>query len=475
MNAHRIFPLLFALSALAGCSSEADPTGGASPSCPEGNEVAGACAGVPQGSICSDDYCAAGLTCSSVLKAADDAAVAAAVAGAAAGSCVALAPGSYSDISLPGGVSLLGKGAGDVTVKSVVLGSGAEGAVLRGITVAGGGVVIQSVGSQIVSSHIDGSAGAGVTVAAGASVKIVQSEITASTTYGVSAFDASSVSLEGTIISGSKGPGVWVQCAGGCDCAAQPSVSIGSSIVRDNKIVGVSLVGVSATVTSSDVRDNSEGNNFQASGGVSVAGCSALIASSLRVLDNSSFGVLVDHSSATIGGLPGDQGVEVSRNFMGVWVQNVTNEQGVKLDGLTIDHNQAVGLGASGGSRGIICWNSAITGTQSAVIPVLAGGAPASQEVGDGIAWLDGSELQLDKLMLSGNGRASVLINGDTASGSSIGQMTLSGGDEARGVVQQNVSGSPQSPSVGAGAPSITTSTTEKFSVPVAPAVPAGK
>lgn len=466
-----------AFASLLGCAGDAEPPVEAPVvACTSGNEVAGACAGVPQGAVCAGTYCAEGLSCSTVINAADDAAVAAALASAQAGSCVALAPGSYGDISLPGGVSLVGKGASEVQVKSVVVGVGGQGAVVRGITVTGGGIVVNGSDSQIVSSRVDGSSGVGVEVAAGASVKIVQSEVVGSGTYGVRAFDTGAVTVEGSIISGSQGPGIWAQCAAGCDCLAMPQVSITRTILRDNKIIGASLVGVAATVTDVDVRDNSEGANFEASGGVSISGCSTATASGLRVIDNSSFGVLIDNSSATISSTGGGkQGIEVSRNFMGVWVQHVTDTQEVKLDGMTVDKNQAVGLGASGQSRGIICWNSAITGTQKTSIPVLKGGVASAEDVGDGISWLEGSQMALDNITLSANSRASVLINGNTASGSSISNITLSGGDEALGIVQQNVPASPQSPSVGAGAPAITTSGVEKFAVPVGPSVPKAK
>lgn len=460
---------------LAGCSGDGGDGLKAPASCPDGDEIAGACAGVPLDAICNEDACASGVACSSVQSASDDASLTAAAAGAQPGSCITVAPGAYGEVVLPGGVSLLGKGAASVTLKRVVLGAGGSGAVLRGVTVAGGGVEVLGTSAEVISSSVKDSAGVGITVAGGASLTVKSSSITGSATHGLSAFDAASLSVEASIISGSMGPGLWAQCASGCDCAAPPSISVKKSILRDNKIVGVSAVGVAASLEGVDVRDNSEAANFKGSGGISASGCSTLSASGVRVLDNSSFGILVDNSSATIGGPDSGQAIEVSRNFMGVWVQNVTEQEPVKLEGLTLQDNQAVGLGTSGESRGIICWNSAISGTKLAVVPVLANGAAASQEVGDGLAWLGGSQMQLDHLTLSGNARTSVLINGNAAPGSSIDNITLSGGDEAKGIIQQNTTAAGEPVAAGDKAPAITQAATEQFSVPVGPSVPSGK
>jgi hypothetical protein len=475
------------LLALCGCSGDGSAAPGSGPggevpgsgpgvevpaACPDGNEIAGACAGAPLDAICNEDACSAGVSCSSVVSASDDASLTAAAAGAKEGACITVAPGTYGDVVLPGGVSLLGRGAASVTVGHVVLGAGGSGAVLRGVTVAGG-VEVLGASAEITSSSIKNSAGAGITVGAGASLTVKSSAITGSATHGVSAFDAASVAIETSIISGSSGPGLWAQCASGCDCAAPSTLSVKKSILRDNKIVGVSVVGVAATLEGVDVRDNSEAPDFKGSGGISASGCSTLSASSVRVLDNSAFGILVDGASAMIGGPNADQAVEVSRNFMGVWIQNVTEQQPVKLDGVTMLENQAVGLGTTGESRGIICWNSAISGTKLVTIPVLANGSAASQEVGDGLVWLGYSQMQLDHLTLSGNARASILIDGSTAPGSSLAHITLSGGDEDKGILQQNAkSGVTPTPETSTDSPEVTTSAVEAFSVPVGPAVP---
>lgn len=461
---------------LFGCSGEGGGGGAVPGGCPAGNEIGGTCAGVPAAALCDADTCADGVSCASVVSVSDDASLASAAASASAGTCIALAPGSYGDVSLPGGVSLLGRRAGEVSVKSVALKAGASGGTIRGIEVGAGGVAIEAGSATVAiqATRIANSAGPGLVIGAGASADVAQSEVVGSALHGVSALDAASVSIKESIISGSKGPGIWAQCATGCDCAASSVLSVSKSILRDNKVIGLSLVGVSGSLQSVDVRDNTEAPNFKGSGGISVSGCGALSAEGVRVLDNSYFGVLVDNASASIGGPDPAQGVEISRNFMGVWVQNVTEMQPVKLEGLSVTDNEGVGLGATGEARGIICWNSAITGTKSTVIPVIAGGKPDAQEVGDGLAWTGGSQMQIDGVRLGGNARSSVLIDGAAADGSSISNLTLEGGDELKGIVQQNVQAGAGTPTVGAGAPSIMSTATELFAVPVAPAVPTG-
>src|SRR6185369_1243976 len=94
------------------------------PKCPAGNEVCGVCAGVPVDDVCNSDTCTAGVMCLAVIDVPDNAALAAALQGASAKSCIALAPGNYGEIELPGGVSLLGRSAASVDVVKVTVGAG---------------------------------------------------------------------------------------------------------------------------------------------------------------------------------------------------------------------------------------------------------------------------------------------------------------------------------------------------------------
>src|SRR5215208_6124730 len=92
-----------------GCSG--DDSGPPTAGCPQENQIAGVCAGVPSDSICGDTICTTGVTCAKVVTAGSDAELQNATASAEAGTCIALEAGSYGDATLPAGVSLLGVGA----------------------------------------------------------------------------------------------------------------------------------------------------------------------------------------------------------------------------------------------------------------------------------------------------------------------------------------------------------------------------
>ena len=82
------------------------------------------------------------------------------------------------------------------------------------------------------------------------------------------------------------------------------------------------------------------------------------------------------------------------------------------------------------------------------------------------------ARLQIDGLSVSGSARQSILIDGPVASGSSVAHVTLAGGDEKKGIVEQNFSGG-TAPAVGAGAPQVTQSAGMVDAIPLGPATPA--
>src|SRR5262245_39107847 len=90
--------LMAGLTGCAGSDAPGIPTG-----CPEENEIGGACAGVPQAAVCaSGGACTSGVVCSSVIEVTDNATLTSAAASAASGACIALSPGSYGAVSIPG-------------------------------------------------------------------------------------------------------------------------------------------------------------------------------------------------------------------------------------------------------------------------------------------------------------------------------------------------------------------------------------
>jgi hypothetical protein len=106
-----------------------------------------------------------------------------------------------------------------------------------------------------------------------------------------------------------------------------------------------------------------------------------------------------------------------------------------------------------------------VSGTTTKALPV-KGQLGSVQEVGHGIAWLDGSEVTVTGVTLSGNARASVLIDGEATG--SLSDLTLTGGDEQKGVVQQSFKGGKQ-PGVSGSTPALKTEASEIFMIPLAP------
>lgn len=453
------------LASLSGCGGEPAPAG-----CPEGDEIAGLCAGTPAAPVCDGDTCTAGVDCAETVTASDDAALSSAVASASAGTCIALAPGSYGAVSLPGGVSLLGKSAASVSIQAVSVAAG-NGAVLRGLAVGSGGVQIHGAkGVHLESVRITGAASAGLDIDADSTVTVLTSTIEGGARDGLAIADGAMVTIEQSLLADNEGPGLWAECSTDCDCPSPPDVTVHDSILRGNHVGGIVLFGAKASLDQVDITGTLVGDDFAfglGGGGISAAACSDLDAKRLHVSGSQAYGVLIDDSDALVGDPMGDPGVEITGNAIGVWLQHVSQSapQIVTLDGVTLEDNAGVGLGADGDSVGLIVCRSAISGTTLSDLVVEGGD---SQQVGDGLLWLGGSEIAIDGLALDGNARASIVIDGEAAG--SLANVTLSGGDEAKGVLQQSYSGG-QQPQAGAGAPAITTSADALFSIPLAPAV----
>jgi hypothetical protein len=94
--------------------------------------------------------------------------------------------------------------------------------------------------------------------------------------------------------------------------------------------------------------------------------------------------------------------------------------------------------------------------------------------VGDGLNWFDASSVVLDGITLSGSARQSVLIDGDVGQGSSITNVTLEGGDELLGILQQNYTQGGVQPVVGSGAPPVSTAAAEVYPIAEKMGLPPG-
>ncbi|MBI4705770.1 MAG: right-handed parallel beta-helix repeat-containing protein [Deltaproteobacteria bacterium] len=472
----------------AGCGGDGEEA--APVACDPANVIGGQCAGVPPSPVCDGASCTAGVSCAKIVQVAGSADLAATAASAAAGTCIALAPAAYGAVTLPGGVSLLGKSADAVKIEGVTL-QGGSGSVLRGLGVGTAGVAIEGTKDvRIEAVHVSlsppppasdeepPSTVQGIFLEAGSSVEIVSSTVSGtavrSLQYGLRAAEGVDITIERAVISNLEGPGIWLACGDKCGCADPPSLSVTRSIVRDNRIAGMAIFGTVATLDTVDILRTAQGEHQQSGlggGGLSVAACSTLEAVGLRVHDSLSYGVLVDSSGATLGGDEAGQAIDISRNELGLWVQNVgkTPGQEFRLENAQFTANKGVGIGLGGEEKGIIIFfHTAVTGTTDAPMPVLQKGEPGfSKEVGDGLVWLDGVTAQIDGLALSGNERASLLIDGGVGEGSSLKNVTLAGGDKQ--IVQQNWKNGDLKPATDASVPAVKTVEDEPFVVPEAP------
>lgn len=448
-------------------------------SCKAENMIGGLCAGI-SAEVCEDDVCTAGVSCSKVIQVANNSQLASAASSATAGSCIALAPGAYAATSLPGGVSLLGRSAADVTIAGVTLGAG-SGATVRGLSVTGDGVLVAAgaVAVHLTAVRITGREN-GLTCQAGSSVVVEKSELTESGRANVFVQDAK-ITLRESIVANGEGPGIWVEgsgCDASCMCTNRPEISIENTVVRDNRILGISLRGTMASMVNVDVTGTKSGKSFmtgQLGGGVVGSACSDVAAKHLRVLDNVDFGVLLDNSTAKLGDSADASSFESSRNLRGLWTQNVDCKDPigapcVEVHNATFVDNYGVGVGVGGQTRGFIFCKSRIEGTQNATLPVYdANQVSSSQTVADGFNWLDGSSVIIEGSTLSGNGRRSLLIDG--AAQGSIMSLFLENGDDAHPPLQQNLPMGGAQPSVWAGV-TLTTDSARQFAIPQALSAP---
>ncbi|WP_437604197.1 hypothetical protein WMF28_21765 [Sorangium sp. So ce590] len=394
----------------------------------------------------------------------------AALAAAPPRACITVRPGDYGDITLPRGVSLLGRGAALVHVAGVTVGPG-SGARVRGVSVGPGGIVVADGAVGVLVDSVKVVAGGfadGIRVGAGASVEIRASEIEASQGHGIRAFDPGAVTLRTSLVGPSGGPGLWAQCANGCDCAASPEVKVNNTRFRENGTVGVSLVGVAAMLSEVDIVDPSNPDSIEVPGGLAAFGCTSLTAPSLRVRDTTpfdkSYGVLIDGASATLGGSEA-QNVELVGHAVGLWMQNLsaTGVHQVTVQRCRVHDSRGVGIGMSGETTGgiIINWTE-VQNTQLATMAIVGG---ARDTIGDGIVWQNGARAEISNLKLVGNARLGMLIDGDVGEGSRIENIELGAGDDEIGLVHQNVDPDGVSPIVGGGVPDLIRDAARRFTV----------
>ena len=217
--------------------------------------------------------------------------------------------------------------------------------------------------------------------------------------------------------------------------------------------------------------------------------CSVLDAAGLTVagaFDDSKgepdgYGILIDRSSASLGLDLEEKGIIVIDSKRGIWIQGIgasalEPDQSVTLEGVEVSGCYGVGIGFDLEAKGIIVVDNKVADTFYSMLPVETGiqdevGAPA--DVGIGVVWKAGSAVTIDGLEVSGSAGHGLLIDGAVGEGSSLANVTLSGGDEAAGIVQQQVGAEDLAPTTGGGVGEIETTSSKVAEVPVAPELPA--
>ena len=464
---------ILCLIPLSGCGDE-EPSPAPVSGCAEGNQIGDVCAGVPAGKLCSGSGCATAEYCTSVEVVTNDSELQSAVSGAADGTCIVMSPGSYSAVTLPPvRMQLVAEHPDDTTLSSVTSTGGDDvrmgGFNTASVTFEGGTGTIEY--TRIANSPTDG-----VNVGVGARLTVRGTEIVGAARYGVSAFDAGHISLESSVVRGNDGPGIWIQSGDStscvaCDCVSTVTGAMSDTIIQDNAIVGVSIVrALDVSINNVEVRDTTVGSNFEAGGGVSVAYCSTVNAENLSVYNSADFGLLVHDAAMNL------EGGRIESNLRGMWLQNIGTSMtsAVFIKNVTAEKNQGVGIGIAEGSTAVAINNSSILSTLKVSLPVLVNNVSAgSEEVGDGMNWLAGSQAVLDGVTIGGSERQSVLIDGEVGSGSVITDLQLVDGDQDFGVLQQNLPADGEQPATSGTSPTIMTSQSADYETPL-PLVPPG-
>lgn len=427
MKSRLLLPLLFLVALAPGCTaSEDDET---KSSCDAHAKVDGACPGVTSAATTTT------VACTATIEANTGADLDTRVASATAGTCIKLGAASFGVVKLPAGVHLIGKGSTSSKVEGVSI-TGAPGAT-----------------ATISGVHVGS---AGIVASGGGLVTIDSVHVARATGVGISAIDTS-VSVTTSTIEGSGLFGVESACK--ANCTPRVELSMRRVMLRDNHGMGVLGQNVDATLEGVQVAGTLP-VDFQYGRGIEIAWGGTLKAKNIAVLENSDVGIFVQEGTAHLSNFV------ASRNQRGVQLQGITG--GATLENFEVLDNSALGIGVTNGSLGIIVQNGRVASTKMLDVPVDIGGI---QAVGDGINWLDGSELQVaSSVRIESSARRAVIISA-SSKGSFNG--TLAGGDELQGIIVQGglEASMPSSLSIAAGMK--TEVLTKDKAMPVAAAVAA--
>jgi hypothetical protein len=363
--------------------------------------MGGISAGVPLEPVCPDTTCTDGVTCTSVVTVAQGTDLQMLAGTAADGDCLALEPGTYGDVDLPPGVSMLGRAAAEVSVGAV---TAAGDTSMRGITITGG-LFMQGPGSLTLDRvNVSGSAEGGIVV------------------------DSATVTVLDSCIVGNANTGLFAGCGTSCTCPPVLALDMQRTFVAQNHNVGLYLNGMNASLSDVMVLE-SVPINFQGGLGIYASFCTNITATKLLVADNPTEGIFLQGAGATLG-----PDVHVERNDLGgIAACGVPSMLDVSLTGFTLADNRIFGLLIGGSSSTGQLEDGSISGTQLGVIPTMNGG---SAMVGDAIDWMSDAALTVaDTVQISQSGRAPAVI--DASSNGSF-NATLVGADATIGIFLQN-------------------------------------
>ncbi|MFH2010009.1 MAG: right-handed parallel beta-helix repeat-containing protein [bacterium] len=426
----------------AGCKEESEPSG----SCVMLGQV---CAGVQQLTLGSGTYHTDGASCASTIYVREGASngdgsqgapladLPDGVAVASPGDCIALAAGSYTGASVPGSVSILGRGAAQTTITgeatALEITAGDDG-LYRGVRITGSGVgVVVGAANNLTFESVEVADvfGVGVLVREGRYFTFEQSRIAGVQVLGNDVVGVGLVNL--------GGPGIVIRnsliedCRGTALLARDADLIVESSVLRNNEGYGVAascqqcgaMVPI-ITVTDSLIEGNAGVGMWFKDVAPSVTNC--VIAGTVRTIDGFSRSVEIVRGEPFVlsdnvieGGQ--DMGVflasargDAERNLVqdhagrGIWVQQVVAPAGVFAVNLVdnfVSGNQEVGLGAMG-EVVVNVTGGQIDDTETKAIIV----DNALVEVGDALQILTSSTVDADGVLFLGSGRAGVLVDG---------------------------------------------------------------
>jgi hypothetical protein len=422
----------------------------------------GTCVGLIQTSTCSESYCTAGASCARTYFVDADAstsgdgsstapfsAIVPAAARAVSGDCIAVAAGTHSgQVSLAGGVSLLGKGAEDVTITGPGGGTGGglnpavilrnrSGGLLRGFSVGGQGrgvAIVEVKGLRVEGVRIREVREVGLEAHESQGLVVARSEIvkvlpTTAGQFGVGVllndgsdarFDAAAVadcaaqgicaneariSVKGSLVRDNADHGVVIRCTGDARCKSTLASVMESSTLSKNRGSSVLQFGGKLTATSLDIGHAAENSSGIARGLEAQARNSEtaeLQVSGCRIHHSAWQGVLLQGATGKIAAST----VE-SNGDRGIWVQKFKARPGsLVLENSRVADNELVGVGATE-DNSLIIKGGQITGTRLKIYALGTG----TVEAGDAVQILEGSEMAVDAVRLDKNARVAVLLD----------------------------------------------------------------